>query len=99
MIFLFPLRLYLILFKETVILSWELSTIQSCPVSFILIADPAGSLFAVTIFYISANVIQFATAYIAEDLFTQRFTHLVLLFVLSIDLLVFIPHLMALLLG
>lgn len=96
---LFPLRLYLTLSRKTIILSWEITAIQSCPISLILIADPTGTLFARAVLCISANVIQFANTYIHGDPFTQRFIHLVLLFVLSINLLIFIPHLIALLLG
>jgi len=64
-----------------------------------LIADPTGTLFASAVIGISANVLQFANSYIQGDPFIQRFIHLVLLFVLSMNLLIFIPHLIALLLG
>jgi NADH-ubiquinone oxidoreductase chain 5 len=49
--------------------------------------------------FISANVLRFSTIYIKDDKFTNRFTVLVLLFILSINLLIFIPHFIILLIG
>ena len=49
--------------------------------------------------FISACVILFSSSYIADDIFLRRFTGLVIIFVLSINLLVFIPNLVALLIG
>ncbi len=97
--FLFPTRLYLTVLNKTIIFSWEIILVQSCPVSCLMIADPTGALFGSVVIGISANVLQFANTYIHGDPFIQRFIHLVLLFVLSINLLIFIPHLIALLLG
>jgi NADH-ubiquinone oxidoreductase chain 5 len=48
---------------------------------------------------ISANVLKFSTVYMKEDKFINRFTVLVLLFVLSINILIFLPHLIMLLIG
>jgi NADH-ubiquinone oxidoreductase chain 5 len=64
-----------------------------------VIIDPYGLLFSSVVLFISANVIIFAHSYIKGDPFMARFIHLVLLFVLSINLLIYIPHLIALLLG
>ena len=63
------------------------------------ILDPIGVTFAATVALISANVFRFANTYISDELFIRRFTALVLLFVASINFLIFIPHLIALLLG
>jgi len=49
--------------------------------------------------FISGCVILFSRSYISHDPFLKRFTWLVMLFVLSINMLIFIPRLPALLLG
>lgn len=49
--------------------------------------------------FISSNVINFASLYMRGEVFLTRFTYLVLLFVLSINMLIFFPRLIALLLG
>jgi len=74
-------------------------SIMSTPINFTLIIDPIGIMFSCTVLFISANVLRFSTIYIAEDKYIDRFTGLVLLFILSINLLIFLPHFIILLLG
>jgi NADH-ubiquinone oxidoreductase chain 5 len=64
-----------------------------------LILDPIGLRFSITVIFISYNVLSFSSIYIQHDKFVNRFTILVLLFILSINLLIYIPHIIALLLG
>nr|YP_010258383.1 NADH dehydrogenase subunit 5 [Tonoscolex birmanicus]AGW95956.1 NADH dehydrogenase subunit 5 [Tonoscolex birmanicus] len=94
-----PVSTYLMLMNKTLLIEWVLFSISSTPVMFTMIVDPSGTLFACTVLIISANVLQFSTTYMKEDKFIDRFTVLVLLFVLSMNLLIFLPHLMMLLLG
>ena len=69
------------------------------PITFTLIADPIGIIFSCAVLFISANVLRFSTIYMEEEKFKSRFTILVLLFILSINILIFIPHFIILLLG
>jgi NADH:ubiquinone oxidoreductase subunit 5 (subunit L)/multisubunit Na+/H+ antiporter MnhA subunit len=69
------------------------------PLIITLIADPVGLFYASVVLFISGNVLQFSKFYIKDDKFINRFTILVILFVLSINALIFIPHIIALLLG
>jgi len=64
-----------------------------------VVADPIGIIFSGVVLFISANVLSFSKIYIGEEKFKLRFTVLVLLFILSINLLIFIPHFIILLLG
>lgn len=97
----FPLlsSLYLFLNNKIILFNWTLISFQSTSVSLPLILDPWGCLFSSTVLFISANVIYFASSYIEGDIYIKRFSNLVLLFVLSINLLIFIPNLICLLLG
>ena len=97
----FPLILTILLLSSnnTFIISWTILSFNSTIISLPFILDPWGTLFSSTVLFISANVIHFAVPYIKEDKFIPRFSILVLLFVLSINLLIFIPNLITLLLG
>lgn len=94
-----PLSIYTILRNKTTLIEWVLFNITSTPIIITIIIDPVGTLFSSTVLLISANVLQFSTTYIKHDKFIDRFTVLVLLFVLSINILIFFPHLIILLLG
>lgn len=100
-LFPFPLvcSLYLFFINKIILINWSIIRLQSCSVTLPLILDPWGCIFSSTVLFISANVIYFASSYIEGDPYIQRFCNLVLLFVLSINLLIFIPSLICLLLG
>jgi len=97
-IILLPLS-YVIIKNSSTLLEWNILSISSTPISIIIIADKIRLSFSCIVLFISANVLRFSSIYIISDKFTNRFTILVLLFILSINLLIFIPHLMVLLLG
>lgn len=96
---LLPWRIFLTLLNKTIIFEWQFTAIPITPINFIILNDPKGVLFSCVVFIISARVLNFSNSYIATDLFISRFTILVLLFILSINILLYIPHLIALLLG
>lgn len=100
---LFPLplitALYLFSENKIILITWKIISWQSTSITLPIILDPWGCLFSSTVLFISANVIYFASRYIEGDKFNQRFRHTVLLFVASINLLIFIPNLICLLLG
>nr|ALQ78822.1 NADH dehydrogenase subunit 5 [Hemipodia simplex] len=91
--------LNLTMLHKTMILEWSIISMNSTEIMLPLIMDPMGMMFSATVLFISANVIHFSNYYMQDETFIKRFTHLVLLFVLSMNLLIFIPHMMILLLG
>jgi NADH:ubiquinone oxidoreductase subunit 5 (subunit L)/multisubunit Na+/H+ antiporter MnhA subunit len=80
-------------------MEWQLITITASPVTAAIILDPEGLTYLRVVLFISSNVIKFRKFYMAEDIFINRFTILVVLFVLSIRMLILIPNLIILLLG
>nr|QGZ09940.1 NADH dehydrogenase subunit 5 [Eisenia nordenskioldi nordenskioldi] len=90
---------YMVFYSTTILLEWSLFSIMSTPISLTLILDPMGLMFSCTVLMISANVLKFSTVYMSDDKFINRFTVLVVLFVLSMNMLIFMPHLIMLLLG
>nr|AXA45358.1 NADH dehydrogenase subunit 5 [Toxicochlespira sp. MNHN IM 2013-9841] len=98
-IMLFPLTVTFFLTNQNVIIHWLLFQISSCPVEFMIIFDSVSLSFSNVVCFISASVMLFSSSYMSHDPFLKRFTWLVILFVFSMNLLVFIPSLPALLLG
>lgn len=96
---LLPVTIIFVITDKTVLLEWSIFDISSCRVSFMFIFDAVRLSFRNVVCFISGCVILFSSSYISSDPFLKRFVWLVILFVLSINLLVFIPSLPALLLG
>jgi len=97
--FIFFISMWLIYTNKIIIIEWELISMFLSSLNITIILDIKGTLFSSVVLFISGNVIMFSTLYMKEDKFIDRFTILVLLFVLSINLLIYIPNLIALLLG
>nr|YP_009509695.1 NADH dehydrogenase subunit 5 [Penion chathamensis]AXF46298.1 NADH dehydrogenase subunit 5 [Penion chathamensis]AXF46311.1 NADH dehydrogenase subunit 5 [Penion chathamensis] len=98
-ILLFPVTMVFIMLNQNIILEWSIFQISSCTMTFMLILDPVSLSFSNVVCLISGCVMLFSSSYMSHDPFLKRFVWLVMLFVLSMNLLVFIPSLPALLLG
>nr|YP_002213588.1 NADH dehydrogenase subunit 5 [Rapana venosa]ABV66268.1 NADH dehydrogenase subunit 5 [Rapana venosa]AIM46739.1 NADH dehydrogenase subunit 5 [Rapana venosa]UYK51668.1 NADH dehydrogenase subunit 5 [Rapana venosa] len=96
---LIPVTMMFIFKETTIILEWSIIQVSSCMMTLILILDPISLSFSNVVCLISGCVMLFSSSYMSHDPFLKRFTWLVMLFVLSMNLLVFIPSLPALLLG
>nr|QLY89742.1 NADH dehydrogenase subunit 5 [Lumbriculus variegatus] len=73
--------------------------VNNTPMNMTLLYDPKGSLFSLVVLLISANVMQFSSEYMKDDKFKDRFSYMVILFVMSMNFLIYIPHFIMLLLG
>lgn len=82
-----------------ILLDWNIASVSSCPINLRIVLDPVRLRFRGVVCLISGCVIIFSSSYMSHDPFIKRFTWLVILFVLSINILIFIPSLPALLLG
>lgn len=81
------------------LLEWNLISFLPTPVIISLVFDRTRLLYSTVVILISANVLRFSTVYIRDDKFINRFTLLVIAFIISINLLIYIPHLIILLMG
>nr|YP_010983450.1 NADH dehydrogenase subunit 5 [Canarium labiatum]WOK41617.1 NADH dehydrogenase subunit 5 [Canarium labiatum] len=95
----FPITMSFIAQDKSILFEWTILQISSCSMTFIVILDSISLSFSNTVCLISGCVMLFSSSYMAHDPFLKRFTWLVMLFVMSMNLLVFIPSLPALLLG
>jgi len=81
------------------IIEWSLLDVFRIDVRIRFLLDWVGIRFSCLVLFISSCVLWFSSRYIEGDIFLRRFIWLVLLFVASINLLVYIPNLIAILLG
>ncbi len=81
------------------IVEWSLLDFFSIDVRISFVFDWVGIRFSCLVLFISACVLWFSSRYIEGDIYLRRFIWLVLLFVASMNLLVYIPNLIAILLG
>nr|YP_010713476.1 NADH dehydrogenase subunit 5 [Barbronia weberi]WDA96177.1 NADH dehydrogenase subunit 5 [Barbronia weberi] len=93
------IAMWLMYTNKMVLIEWELINLGSSMLTLPLILDIKGCLFSSVVLFISANVLNFSKFYMKDDLFINRFTILVLLFVTSMNLLIYLPNMIILLLG
>lgn len=93
------LGFYLCISIKIFLLEWRVLRFRSVELFIPLILDPHGLIFRSAVLFISGNVINFANFYIDGEVYIKRFILLVILFVISINFLIFIPHIIGLLLG
>nr|YP_009871091.1 NADH dehydrogenase subunit 5 [Siphonosoma cumanense]QKS32603.1 NADH dehydrogenase subunit 5 [Siphonosoma cumanense] len=98
-LFTFCLAMFFTYNSKTLLFSWTFMNPLSTVLAAHILLDPMGLTFSAVVLFISANVLLFSTKYMSDEIFLPRFILLVLLFVLSMNFLIFIPNLMALLLG
>jgi len=91
--------IYCLKFNFRVLLEWRLISFLPTPVIISLVFDRTRLLYSTVVILMSANVLSFSTIYIRDDKFINRFTLLVITFIISINLLIYIPHLIVLLMG
>jgi len=89
----------ILFFKGEICLEIEIIIIRSNKISFVLLFDFIRLFFCRSVILISARVILFNSAYIEKEKFRNRFTLIVLLFIIRIILLIFRPRIISLLLG
>nr|YP_010192721.1 NADH dehydrogenase subunit 5 [Picromerus lewisi]QZP40901.1 NADH dehydrogenase subunit 5 [Picromerus lewisi] len=83
----------------SLLLDWELITLNSSCLSMSIYLDWMSMLFMGGVLFISSMVIFYSFSYMSLDLFSVRFLYIVLLFVLSMMFLIISPNLVSILLG
>lgn len=98
-IMILPISIYFIVINKWILLEWEFMSSRTSPIIFPLILDPLRLSFRNIVCLISACVLIFSTKYIDREKFLSRFIWVVILFVISINMLVFVPNILSLLIG
>nr|QIV24660.1 NADH dehydrogenase subunit 5 [Hermerius prionoides] len=98
-IFSFATSIYYLIFDYTLIVEYELISLNSSAIIMSLLMDWMSFLFISFVLFISSMVIYYSEEYMAGDLYLHRFILLVAMFVLSMILLIISPNLISILLG
>nr|YP_009671925.1 NADH dehydrogenase subunit 5 [Strahlaxius plectrorhynchus]QCX31785.1 NADH dehydrogenase subunit 5 [Strahlaxius plectrorhynchus] len=83
----------------TLMIEWELLSLNSCIIEFTLIFDWISTMFLSFVSIISAMVLFYSGSYMSEDHNINRFIYLVLAFVFSMAMLICSPNIISILLG
>nr|YP_011031449.1 NADH dehydrogenase subunit 5 [Eocanthecona concinna]WRB04599.1 NADH dehydrogenase subunit 5 [Eocanthecona concinna] len=83
----------------SLLLDWEVISLNSSSLSMSMYLDWMSLLFMGSVLFISSMVILYSHSYMSLDLFKIRFLYIVLLFVLSMMFLIISPNLVSILLG
>nr|YP_009128802.1 NADH dehydrogenase subunit 5 [Loliolus uyii]AJR32876.1 NADH dehydrogenase subunit 5 [Loliolus uyii] len=97
--FMFFMMVYLCLNNICFLFSWEIVNCMSSNIEFDLVVDWMSCSFSGLVCFISGCVMVFTMSYMSGDVNLSRFVLTVMLFVLSMNFLIFIPSLVSLLLG
>nr|QUL60378.1 NADH dehydrogenase subunit 5 [Mictyris thailandensis] len=81
------------------LIEWELVSLNSLTVGFVLIFDWISMLFLSFVLLISSSVLYYSGSYMSSDKNFNRFMYLVLLFVFSMSMVILSPNLISILLG
>uniref|UniRef100_UPI0030FF36B5 NADH dehydrogenase subunit 5 n=1 Tax=Struwela camposi TaxID=2859449 RepID=UPI0030FF36B5 len=96
---LIPFSLAFISTNSIILIEWQVFSLNSSIIILPLILDMYSLLFMATLLNICSHVLFFSKSYMKEDPFFNRFTSILMLFIISMILLIFIPNMWALLLG
>ena len=94
-----PIILFSLTQQTLIIIEWTFIALNPSSVTATWLFDPISLIFSFTVNLISLSVIAFSVDYINDEKFISRFIILVALFVMSINLFIFMPNLITLLLG
>nr|YP_010610648.1 NADH dehydrogenase subunit 5 [Cirrothauma murrayi]WAP91403.1 NADH dehydrogenase subunit 5 [Cirrothauma murrayi] len=97
--FMFLVFLFMSLNDFCYIVSWEMYSCMSVFIEFDVVADWISCSFSSLVCVISGCVSIFSISYMSGDMNKKRFIMILMLFVLSMNFLVFIPSLVSLILG
>lgn len=81
------------------VVEWLVFSVSGVDLSFPILLDRVRVLFRIVVVLISFRVMLFRVSYMRGDRSLEYFIYMVIFFVFSMNLLIFIPHLLFLLLG
>nr|YP_009489703.1 NADH dehydrogenase subunit 5 [Falcidens halanychi]AWH02142.1 NADH dehydrogenase subunit 5 [Falcidens halanychi] len=85
--------------NSVLLFTWLGFSLNSTVFEFSIILDFVSLLFGGVVVFISMCVMMFSESYMSGEFYKSRFNWLVMLFVLSMNFMIFVPNLMAVLLG
>nr|QUM11271.1 NADH dehydrogenase subunit 5 [Nysius cymoides] len=97
--FIYLFGIFFLSFDQSILIDWEIFTLNSCSVVMTLLLDWMSFLFIGSVMFISSMVLFYSGSYMMMDNNKLRFMFLVVLFVASMCLMIISPNLISILLG
>nr|YP_010192693.1 NADH dehydrogenase subunit 5 [Caerulea coeligena]QZP40847.1 NADH dehydrogenase subunit 5 [Caerulea coeligena] len=91
--------IYFILNNMSILLEWELISLNSMNIVMSILLDWMSLFFMMFVFLISSSVIYYSKSYMSSELNLNRFIILVLMFIFSMVLLIISPNIISIFLG
>nr|YP_010760825.1 NADH dehydrogenase subunit 5 [Nysius graminicola]WEY35864.1 NADH dehydrogenase subunit 5 [Nysius graminicola] len=98
-LFMYLFGIFFLSFDQSILVDWEIFTLNSCSVVMTLLLDYMSFLFIGSVMLISSMVLFYSGSYMMNDNSSLRFMFLVIMFVVSMCLMIISPNLVSILLG
>nr|AWV83816.1 NADH dehydrogenase subunit 5 [Tettigades auropilosa]AWV83829.1 NADH dehydrogenase subunit 5 [Tettigades auropilosa]AWV83842.1 NADH dehydrogenase subunit 5 [Tettigades auropilosa] len=98
-ILMFILSINMIMYEYSLMMEWNIMSINSCNMLMTFIFDFMSTMFLSTVMFISSVVILYSGEYMSSDKMTNRFIYIVMMFVVSMMMLIISPNMISIIIG
>nr|AWV84115.1 NADH dehydrogenase subunit 5 [Tettigades sp. 2 PL2017] len=98
-ILMFILSINMIMYEYSMMMEWNIMSINSCNMLMTLIFDFMSTMFLSTVMFISSTVILYSGEYMSMDKTINRFIYIVMMFVISMMMLIISPNMISIIIG
>nr|AWV83855.1 NADH dehydrogenase subunit 5 [Tettigades chilensis] len=95
----FILSINMIMYEYSLMMEWNIMSINSCNMLMTLIFDFMSTMFLSTVMFISSTVILYSGDYMSSDKMINRFIYIVMMFVVSMMMLIISPNMISIIIG
>nr|AWV83764.1 NADH dehydrogenase subunit 5 [Okanagana noveboracensis] len=93
------MALNMIIYDYSIMVEWNILSMNSCNMSMILIFDFMSTMFLSIVTFISSMVILYSSEYMLNDKTINRFTYIIMMFVISMMMLIVSPNMISIIVG
>nr|AWV83933.1 NADH dehydrogenase subunit 5 [Tettigades lacertosa]AWV83946.1 NADH dehydrogenase subunit 5 [Tettigades lacertosa]AWV83972.1 NADH dehydrogenase subunit 5 [Tettigades lacertosa]AWV83985.1 NADH dehydrogenase subunit 5 [Tettigades lacertosa]AWV83998.1 NADH dehydrogenase subunit 5 [Tettigades lacertosa] len=98
-ILMFIMSINMIMYEYSLMMEWNIMSINSCNMLMTLIFDFMSTMFLSTVMFISSMVILYSGEYMSSDKTINRFIYIVMMFVISMMMLIISPNMISIIIG
>nr|AWV83894.1 NADH dehydrogenase subunit 5 [Tettigades distanti] len=98
-ILMFILSINMVMYEYSLMMEWNIMSINSCNMMMTLIFDFMSTMFLSTVMFISSTVILYSGEYMSGDKTINRFIYIVMMFVISMMMLIISPNMISIIIG
>nr|AIM19517.1 NADH dehydrogenase subunit 5 [Tettigades auropilosa] len=95
----FILSINMVMYEYSLMMEWNIMSINSCNMLMTFIFDFMSTMFLSTVMFISSTVILYSGEYMSSDKMINRFIYIVMMFVVSMMMLIISPNMISIIIG